>query len=87
LEAGRVEINQAERERLYRNFQVVFAEELPALPLYNPVYNFAINSKVKGVSVGPLYRTSDRFQNIESWYIVSRTTLSDEFKENNLGEE
>lgn len=87
LEAGRVENNQAERERLYRNFQVVFAEELPALPLYNPVYNFAINSKVKGVSVGPLYRTSDRFQNIESWYIVSRTTLSDEFKENNLGEE
>jgi len=79
LETARVETDQAERERLYRNFQVVFAEELPALPLFNPVYNFAVDKQVKGVSIGPIYRTADRFQNIESWYLVSRTTLSDEF--------
>lgn len=87
LETARVETDQTERERLYRNFQVVFADELPALPLYNPVYNFAVSSKVKGVSVGPLYRTSDRFQNIESWYIVSRTTLNEQFQEKNQEEE
>lgn len=79
LETARVETDQDERERLYRNFQVVFAEELPALPLFNPVYNFAVDKQVKGVSIGPIYRTADRFQNIESWYLVSRTTLSDEF--------
>ncbi len=87
LESARVETDQAERERLYRNFQVVFADELPALPLYNPVYNFAVSSKVKGISVGPLYRTSDRFQNIQSWYVVSRTTLNEQFQEKNQTDE
>ncbi len=87
LESARVETDQTERERLYRNFQVVFADELPALPLYNPIYNFAVSSKVKGISVGPLYRISDRFQNVESWYVVSRTTLSDQFQEKGQDDE
>ncbi len=81
LETARVETDQAERERLYRNFQVVFADELPSFPLFNPVYNFAVSERVKGISVGPIYSSADRFQNVESWYLVSRTTLSDEFAE------
>ena len=79
LETARVETDQTERERLYRNFQVVFADELPALPLFNPVYNFAVSVRVKGISIGPIYKSSDRFQNIDSWYIVSRATLAEEF--------
>ena len=79
LETARVEMDQDERERLYRNFQVVFAEELPALPLYNSIYNFAVSARVKGISTGPIYKSSDRFQNIESWYLVSRATLSEAF--------
>lgn len=77
LETGRVETDLDERERLYRNFQVLFADEMPSLPLFTPVYNFAINSKIKGISVGPLYTSSDRFQTVESWYLISRPALSD----------
>ena len=77
LESARVETDLEERKRLYRNFQVLFAEELPALPLYNPVYNFAVSSNVQGVSVGPMYQTADRFSGIRSWFMVLKTKVND----------
>ncbi len=78
LETARVEIDHAERERLYKNFQILFMEQLPALPLYTPVYNYPVTSKVSGISIGPLYSTSDRFLNITDWYMVSRTSAMNE---------
>lgn len=81
LEAGRVETNRAERERLYKNFQILFMEEVPAIPLYNGIYNYAVSGKVQGVSVGPLYKTSDRFISIADWYMVSRSSLASEYTE------
>lgn len=77
LETARVEPDLDERERLYRNFQVLFADEMPSLPLFNPVYSFAINAKIRGISFGPLYKSSDRFQNVESWYLISRPAISE----------
>ena len=61
--------------RLYKNFQILFMEELPAIPLYNPVYNYPVSSKVNGVSIGPIYRSGDRFLNIAEWYMVSRSSI------------
>lgn len=77
LESARVETDLEERKRLYRNFQVLFAEELPALPLFNPVYNFAVSSNVQGVSVGPMYKSADRFINVNSWFMVLQTKVND----------
>lgn len=75
LETARVETNRAERARLYKNFQILFMDELPAIPLYNPVYNYPVSSKVSGVSIGPIYKSSDRFLNIAEWYMVSRSSV------------
>ena len=75
LETARVEIDRGERARLYKNFQILFMEELPALPLYNPVYNYPVSKKVFGVSIGPIYRPCDRFLNISEWYMVSRSSV------------
>jgi peptide/nickel transport system substrate-binding protein len=75
LEQARVNTDFGIRARLYRNFQVVFAKELPALPLYYPVYSFGVDSQVLGVQVGPLYDISDRFSNITDWYLVTRRSL------------
>jgi peptide/nickel transport system substrate-binding protein len=71
LEQARVSTDFNERIRLYHNFQYLFADENPALPLFYPVYNYAIDNQVQGVSVGPLFSTSDRFSNVASWYMVS----------------
>jgi peptide/nickel transport system substrate-binding protein len=74
LEQARVSTDFNERVRLYHNFQYLFAEQNPALPLFYPVYNYAVDSLVQGVSVGPMYSTSDRFASVTSWYLLSKRT-------------
>jgi peptide/nickel transport system substrate-binding protein len=72
LEQARVTTDLAERTRLYRNFQVRFAQELPALPLFYPVYRYAISTEVQGVRMGALYDPSDRFATVTGWFLVTK---------------
>jgi len=72
LEQARINTDYTVRTRLYRNFQVVFARELPALPLFYPVYSYAVDQQVLGVQMPPLFDTSDRFQTFPRWYLVTR---------------
>ncbi|MGE5073069.1 MAG: ABC transporter substrate-binding protein, partial [Anaerolineae bacterium] len=75
LEQARTESDFTARTRLYRNFQVVFQKELPALPLYYPVYNYGVDAQVHGVQIAPLYDASDRLAFINQWYLVTRRAL------------
>ena len=77
LEQARITTDLAERERLYNNFQVRWSQELPALPLFYPVYTYAVSSDVQGVSIGPIFEPADRFNHITNWYLItSRTTTA-----------
>jgi len=71
LEQARMTVDMGERERLYRNFQVLFMRELPSLPLFYPVYTYAITDDIKGVNMGPVFDPADRFNSVNSWYILS----------------
>ncbi len=73
IEEARISVDQEERAKLYRNFQVMFQDELPALPLYYPIYNYAVDDGVKGVRIGSFYDTPDRFYSILEWYMVAKT--------------
>lgn len=75
LEQARVIAEPDTRARLYRNFQVVFARELPALPLFYPVYTYAVDNRVLGVQVPLLFEPADRFNEIARWYMVTRRAL------------
>jgi peptide/nickel transport system substrate-binding protein len=75
IEQARVTTDSEQRKRLYRNFQVVFAKELPSLPLFFPVYSFGVDQQVQGVQLPPLFDFSDRFSNIADWYLVTRRAL------------
>ena len=75
LEEARVELDRTERTRLYNNFQVRFASELPALPLFYPVYNYGIDQRVNGVTIGSLYEVSDRFADITKWFLIAERSL------------
>jgi len=61
---------------VYRNFQVRFVQEMPALPLYYPVYSYAVDQQVQGVSMGPLFDLSDRLNTIRSWFLIARRPTS-----------
>jgi peptide/nickel transport system substrate-binding protein len=54
---------------------VVFSKELPALPLFAPVYSYGVDSQVQGVQMAPLYDPSDRLATISSWYLLTRRAL------------
>ena len=75
LEQARVTTDYTLRTRLYRNFQVVFAKELPALPLFAPVYSYGVDAEVRGVQVAALYDPSDRLATFSNWYLLTRRAL------------
>jgi peptide/nickel transport system substrate-binding protein len=76
LEQARVTTDYTLRTRLYRNFQVVFAKELPALPLFAPVYSYGVDSQVQGAQVPALlYDPSDRMVTFPGWYLLTRRAL------------
>ena len=78
LEQARVTTDYTLRTRLYRNFQVVFGKELPALPLYAPVYSYGVDAEVQGVQISSLYDTSDRLATFNQWYLLTRRALEQE---------
>ncbi len=71
LEQARMTVDFGERERLYRNFQVLFMRELPSLPLFYATFTYGISRDVQGVRLGPIFEPSDRFNNVAEWYILT----------------
>lgn len=78
LEEARRVNDRARRVELYREFQRAFVEDVPALLLYQPVYNYAVDERVRGVQVGPMLDSPDRFRTVTQWYIaIKRVILSE----------
>jgi peptide/nickel transport system substrate-binding protein len=77
LENARVTPIRDERTRLYKNFQIHFSRELPALPLFSPVYNYAVDDEITGVQIGPLYDPSDRFNSVVNWSLGAPLPVED----------
>ena len=72
LEQARLTVDIDERTRLYRNFQVRFAQQLPAIPLFHPVYTYAVDRQVQGIRMGPLFDTSDRLAQATEWFLLEK---------------
>jgi len=64
-----------ERAKYYRNFQIIFSQELPALPLFYPVYTYGVDKAIQGVRIGPLFNAADRFSNITEWYLLGQKEM------------
>ncbi len=77
LEQARRTTDLNTRAELYRQFQQLFAEQVPAILLYYPIYTYAVDERVQGVQIGPINYPSDRFATITDWYIVVRRVLKD----------
>ena len=75
LEEARHTFDRGQRVVLYRDFQRRFVEQVPALLLYQPVYNYAVDKRVKGLQIGPLFNTGDRFRTVSDWYIATRRVI------------
>ncbi len=78
IERARVTINRERRQELYYEFQDIFAQEVPALLLYVPVYTYGVDERIHNVQIGPLMHPSDRFRTISRWWIVPRRVFVSE---------
>jgi peptide/nickel transport system substrate-binding protein len=76
LERARTIPDVGHRADSYRHFQHRFQDQVPALLLYYPVYNYAIDAQVLGVSMPPMIDASDRFANISSWFMLARRSVA-----------
>lgn len=72
IEDARKTPDRNQRKGLYQQWQAIFAEELPALPLYYPVYTYGVSNRVNNVQIGSLNDPSERFASFADWYIDSR---------------
>jgi len=74
LEQARVKSGDAYGGRLglYHEFQQIFAQQVPALLLYVPVYTYGVDKRVHNVQIAPLLHPSDRFRTVANWWIVPR---------------
>jgi len=75
LEQARRTNDRNARQQLYKRFQQMFVDEMPAILLHQPVYTFAVDERVGGVQIGPLEYPSDRFRTVADWYIVTRRVM------------
>jgi peptide/nickel transport system substrate-binding protein len=76
LERARTIPDVGHRADSYCHFQHRFQDQVPALLLYYPVYNYAIDAQVLGVSMPPMIDASDRFANISSWFMLARRSVA-----------
>ncbi len=67
LERARRETNGINRITLYRQFQQGFIERAIAIPLYYPLYTYAVRANLQGVQLGFLSSPTDRFRTLPNW--------------------
>jgi peptide/nickel transport system substrate-binding protein len=75
LEQARRTNDRNVRRQFYQRFQEAFMAEVPAIPLSQPIFTFAVDERVHGVQIGPLEYSSDRFRNVTDWYVVMRRVI------------
>jgi len=77
----------ADRDRrwsLYQRFQELFAEDVPSLLLYQPVYTFAVDQTMLGVQIAPMASSGDRFATLPQWHSSVRRMLYSEARDQGL---
>ena len=69
LERARRDANGIHRDLYYTEFQRAFVDRAIAIPLYYPLYTYAVRSSISGVQLGFIGSPSDRFMTIQNWHI------------------
>src|SRR5690606_23836992 len=65
----RVGTSTESRDQLLREFAAEIEAEQPAIFLFTPTFEYVISKKVTVAGMEKVQRPSERFSNIEDWYI------------------
>jgi len=75
LEDARKYNNIADRQSKYWEFQKIISSELPVIFLYSPTYTYPQDKSIKGFDISGISSYSDRFANINEWYVKTKRVL------------
>lgn len=75
LESGRKFNDLADRQAKYWELQKILSSELPVIFLYSSTYTYPQDKIVKGFDVSGISSYSDRFANINEWYVKTKRIL------------
>lgn len=72
MERARAELSEVGRREIYGELQQIFAEEVPSLLLYYPVYSYGVSNRVSNVQMGALNAPAQRFAGFGDWFMVTK---------------
>lgn len=72
LKEARQSMDSEKRAKKYEELQNILIKEAPCIFLYNPDYIYHLSPKIKGLNGGLIANPSNRFANIEDWYINTK---------------
>ena len=75
LEAARQVWDQDERLAFYRAFLNFYADEVPAITLFQPVYSYGVSEYVRNVDIGLIDRPRSRYETIGNWFVATDEEL------------
>jgi peptide/nickel transport system substrate-binding protein len=74
IDEARAEQSQPRREELYGQFQELFAQEVPAIPLFAGSMVYVQRESLRGVQVGYVADPGGRFWQVQEWYLRTRSS-------------
>ncbi len=72
LVEARANILPEERAKKYRQFQEIFVGDVPAVFIDRSVFVYNLPQAVKGVKLNTVFTPSERFVNINEWYLETK---------------
>ncbi len=69
LEDSRTTNDEAKRVVMYQQIEREILNDMPAVFMYSPDFIYIIPKEIKGFSIGKIVIPSDRFSDVEKWYI------------------
>ena len=78
LEKTRQTFDEEQRLNDLKTIQSILFEDKPALFLYNPFYLYILPQKVKGYNIQYANLPSEKFADIENWYLNTKRILKNQ---------
>mgnify|MGYP000750596946 CR=1 FL=1 len=60
---------EKEKDKIYSQFSEIIQRDIPAVFIYSPEFMYVVPDKIQGINLKDITTISDRFYNIEKWYI------------------
>jgi peptide/nickel transport system substrate-binding protein len=77
MEEARRTSDQADRAELYYEYQGLFLNDVPSVPLYSPLFFYMVRERVQGIDLGVLFTPASRFRNVWEWSLDNSPSIGD----------